>query len=99
MLLIGGDTTKFNTFVKGFVESLSDRQETTTYLMTNRFKVYLPVEDKTFHAYTNWKEEWYQERGTQDVDFLMNLDNKKFTLLKYACRYNIPSVEKVKSSP
>ena len=53
-MLIGGYITKF-TYVKGLVKSLAARGDTTMYLLTNLFKGYLAVEDKTFHAYIESK--------------------------------------------
>jgi hypothetical protein len=48
MLSIGGDITKFNTYVnKGLVESLNARGETTTDLLVSLFKGHLAVEDKS----------------------------------------------------
>ena len=63
MLTIGGDITKFNTYVKELVESLTARGETTTDLLINLFKGYLAVEDKTFHLYVLRKQEEYNEGG------------------------------------
>jgi len=96
MLTIGGDITKFNTYVKELVESLTARGETTTDLLINLFKGYLAVEDKTFHHYVLRKQEEYNEGGTMTEDSLMNLAKNKFTLLKDAGRYNMPSAEEEK---
>jgi hypothetical protein len=96
MLSIGGDITKFNTYVKGLVESLNARGETTTDLLINLFKGYLAVEDRLFNLYVLRKQEEYDEGGTQTEDSLMNLAKNKFTLLKDAGRYNMPSAEEEK---
>jgi hypothetical protein len=96
MLSIGGDITKFNTYVKGLVESLNARGETTTDLLINLFKGYLAVEDKSFNLYVLRKQEEYDEGGTQTEDSLMSLAKNKFTLLKDAGRYNMPSAEEEK---
>jgi hypothetical protein len=96
MLTIGGDITKFNTYVKELVESLTARGETTTDLLINLFKGYLAVEDKTFHLYVLRKQEEYNEGGTPTEDSLMSLAKNKFTLLKDAGRYNMPSAEEEK---
>ena len=47
---------KLNTYVKGLVQSLAVRGDTTTYLLTNLFKAYFAVEYKTFHVYIERKE-------------------------------------------
>jgi hypothetical protein len=96
MLKIGGDITKFNTYVKELIESLTARGEVTTDLLINLFKGYLAVEDKTFNAYILKKKEVYEEGGDQDEDTLMLLAKNKFTLLKDAGRYNMPSAEEEK---
>jgi hypothetical protein len=96
MLTIGGDITKFNTYVKGLVESLNARGEITTDLLINLFKGYLAVEDKSFHSYVARKQEEYEEGGSQTEDSLMLLAKNKFTLLKDAGRYNMPSAEEEK---
>jgi hypothetical protein len=56
MLSIGGDVTKFNTHVKGLVESLNGRGETTTDLLINLFKGHLAVEDKSFNLHVLRKQ-------------------------------------------
>lgn len=96
MLTIGGDITKFNTYVKGLVESLSARGEITTDLLINLFKGYLAVEDKSFNLYVARKQEEYEEGGTQTEDSLMSLAKNKYVLLKDAGRYNMPSAEEEK---
>jgi hypothetical protein len=96
MLSIGGDITKFNTGVKGLVESLNARGETTTDLLVNLFKGYLAVEDKSFYLHVLRKQEEHDEGGTQTEDSLMNLAKNKFTLLKDAGRCNMPSAEEEK---
>jgi hypothetical protein len=96
MLSIGGDIEKFNTYVKGLEESLTARGQITTDLLINLFKGYLAVEDKSFHLYVLRKQEEYEEGGTLTEDSLMNLTKNKFTLLKEAGRYNMPSAEEEK---
>jgi hypothetical protein len=96
MLSIGGDIEKFNTYVKGLEESLTARGQITTDLLINLFKGYLAVEDKSFHLYVLRKQEEYEEGGTLTEDALMNLTKNKFTLLKEAGRYNMPSAEEEK---
>jgi hypothetical protein len=63
MLSIGGDITKFNTYVKGLVESLNARGETTTDLVVNLFKGCLAVEDKSFNLCVLRKQEECDEGG------------------------------------
>ena len=41
--------------MKGLVETLEARGDTTKYLLTNLLKVYLTVEYKTFHTYIERK--------------------------------------------
>jgi hypothetical protein len=96
MLKIGGDITKFNTYVKELIESLTARGEVTTDLLINLFKGYLAVEDKNFNSYILKKKENYEEGGEQSEDSLMLLAKNKFTLLKDAGRYNMPSAEEEK---
>jgi hypothetical protein len=96
MLKIGGDITKFNTYVKELIESLHARGEVTTDLLINLFKGYLAVEDKNFNSYILKKKENYEEGGSQSEDSLMLLAKNKFTLLKDAGRYNMPSAEEEK---
>jgi hypothetical protein len=96
MLKVGGDITKFNTYVKELIDSLTARGETTTDLLINLFKGYLAVEDKSFNSYIMKKKENYEEGGLQDEDNLMLLAKNKFTLLSDAGRYNMPSAEEEK---
>jgi hypothetical protein len=96
MLKIGGDITKFNTYVKELIDQLTARGETTTDLLINLFKGYLAVEDKSFNTYILKKKEAYEEGGAQDEDSLMLLAKNKFTLLSDAGRYNMPSAEEEK---
>jgi hypothetical protein len=96
MLSIGGDITKFNTHVKGLVESTNARGETTTDLLVNLFKGHLAVEDKSFNLCALRKQEEYNEGGTQTEDSLMNLAKNKFTLLQDAGRCNMPSAKETK---
>jgi hypothetical protein len=63
MLSIGGDITKFNTYVKGLVEFLNARGETTTDLLINLFKGCLEVEDKSFNLCVLRKQEECDEGG------------------------------------
>ncbi len=96
MLKIGGDITKFNTYVKELIDQLTARGATTTDLLINLFKGYLAVEDKSFNTHILKKKEAYEEGGAQDEDSLMLLAKNKFTLLSDAGRYNMPSAEEEK---
>jgi hypothetical protein len=96
MLSIGGHVTKFNTCVKGLVEALNTRGETTTDLLIYLFKGCLVVDDKSFNLCVLRKQEEHDEGGTQTEDSLMNLAKNKFTLLKDAGRCNMPSAEEEK---
>ncbi len=75
---------------------MTARGQITTDLLINLFKGYLAVEDKSFHLYVLRKQEEYEEGGTLTEDALMNLTKNKFTLLKEAGRYNMPSAEEEK---
>ncbi len=96
MLKIGGDITKFNTCVKELIESLHARGEVTTDLLINLFEGCFAVEDKNFNSHILKKKENYEEGGSQSEDSLMLLAKNKFTLLKDAGRYNMPSAEEEK---
>jgi hypothetical protein len=96
ILTIGADITKFNGYVKLLINSLAARGETTTDLLTNLFKGYLAVNDKTFVAYIGRKQENYEEGDDIATEDLMTMADNKFKLLKEGNRWNAPSADEEK---
>jgi hypothetical protein len=56
-MTIGSDITKFNGYVRLFIDSLAARGETSNDLLTNLFKGYEAATDKTFVDYIGRKKE------------------------------------------
>ena len=96
ILTIGADITKFNGYVKLLIDSLAARGETTTDLLTNLFKGYLAVNDKTFVAYIGRKQENYEEGDDIATEDLMTMADNKFKLLKEGNKWNAPSEDEEK---
>ena len=82
IVTIGNDITKFNGYVKGLVQSLAARGERTEDLLSNLFKGYQAVSDRTFLKYVGSKQEKYEEGKQYSADQLMQLADNKFRLLK-----------------
>jgi hypothetical protein len=82
ILTIGCDITCFNVYVWLLIHSLAARGETTQDLLTNLFKGYQAVNDKTFVSYIGRKLEKYEEGEMITSVELMQLGDNKFKLLK-----------------
>ena len=91
IVTIGNDITKFNGYVKGLVQSLAARGERTEDLLSNLFKGYQAVSDRTFLKYVGSKQEKYEEGKQYSADQLMQLADNKFRLLKEKGIWNTPS--------
>jgi hypothetical protein len=96
ILTIGADITKFNGYVKLLNDSLAARGESTTDLLTNLFKGYLAVNDKTFVAYIGRKQEIYEEGNGIATEDLMTMADNKFKMLKEGNRWNTPTEDEEK---
>ena len=88
---IGNDITKFNGYVKGLVQSLAARGERTEDLLSNLFKGYQAVSDRTFLKYIAGKQEKYEEGKQYSPDQLMQLADNKYRLLKEKGTWDTPS--------
>jgi hypothetical protein len=95
-LTIGADITKFNGFVKLFIDLLAAHGKTMTDLLTNLFKSYLAVNNKTFLAYIGRKQENYEEGNGIATEDLMTMADNKSKLLKEGNRRNTPSEDEEK---
>ena len=93
---IGHDIDKFNQQVRGLVEQLAERGETTQDLLSNLFKGYKAASDKSFVAYINKKEEDYDEGTDIEPALLMTLAVNKFKILKQRDVWNAPSMDEEK---
>lgn len=91
IVTIGNDITKFNGYVKSLVQSLAARGERTEDLLSNLFKGYQAVADKTFLKYIGGKQEKYEEGKQYTPDQLMQLADNKFRLLKEKGTWDTPS--------
>ena len=91
IITIGNDITKFNGYVKGLVQSLAARGERTEDLLSNLFKGYQAVSDRTFLKYVGSKQEKYEEGKQYSADQLMQLADNKFRLLKEKGVWDTPS--------
>ena len=91
IVTIGNDITKFNGYVKGLVQSLAARGERTEDLLSNLFKGYQAVSDRTFLKYIGSKQEKYEEGKQYSADQLMQLADNKFRLLKEKGIWDTPS--------
>ena len=95
----GNDITKFNGYVKGLVQSLAARGERTEDLLSNLFKGYQAVPDRTFLKYIGSKQKKYEEGEKYSPDQLMQLVNNKYSLLKEKGTWDIPSKSEEKFLP
>ena len=93
---IGNDITKLNSYVKILCLNLAARGEKTEDLLTNLFRAYLAVSDKTFVQYISRKLEEYEEGAKIDSTRLMQLADTKFRVLKERGLWNTPSDEEEK---
>jgi chromatin remodeling complex protein RSC6 len=97
MTTVGSDIEKFNLHVKGQLDALQARGQTTHDLLANLFKGYGAASDKTFRAYIKKKEEDYEEGIDIDTTRLMLLAlNKYKTRLVEEQKWNAPSDEEAK---
>ena len=96
IVTIGNDVTKLNSYVKVLCLSLAARGEKTEDLLTNLFKAYLSVSDKTFVQYISRKLEGYEEGDDIDSTKLMQLADMKFRILKERGQWDAPSEEEKK---
>ena len=80
---INDDIPKFNIYVREQITSLAARGQASDDLLTNLFKGYLAVSDRTFHRYIQEKQERYEE-GSADitVNQLMHLAKTKYSIIK-----------------
>ncbi len=61
ILTIRCDITKFNTYIKDLIDSLTARGKMTNNLLANLFKAYKAVSDQEFISYICKKEDKYKE--------------------------------------
>ena len=93
---IGNDITKFNGYVKALVLGLNARGLKTEDLLSNLFKGYMAVSDKSFIKYIASKLEKYEEGEDKNPNKLMQLADNKFHLLKEKSLWDDPSIEEEK---
>ena len=93
---INNDVTKFNAYVKGLLMALSARGERTEDLLSNLFKGYKAVSDRTFIRYIDTKIEKYEEGEDLNPETLMQLANNKYKVMKENDTWEAPSAEEEK---
>ena len=94
---INDDIPKFNIYVREQITSLAARGQASDDLLTNLFKGYLAVSDRTFHRYIQEKQERYEE-GSADitVNQLMHLAKTKYSIIKEKGMWHAPTPEETK---
>jgi len=96
ILTVNCDIVKFNQHVKLLTDSLAARGEKTTELLTNLFKAYGQVTDKTFVGYMSRKKEMHEEGAGMSADEIMTFAANKYKQLKTQNVWNAPSPEEEK---
>ena len=93
---IGHNVGQFNRYVKRQVQALRSRGEDTQDLLTNLFKAYLVVPDKTFSNYIIKKKDEYDEGATMTADTLMIWAKIKYDIIQEEGKWNAPTDEEQK---
>jgi hypothetical protein len=92
---ISYDITKFNSYIKDLVDSLTTRGQVTQDLFAFILKAYKKVPDKDFNDYIRMKQNEYEEGLEEDLDpdILMTQAGNKYKSLLQAGTWNAPSPE------
>ena len=93
---IGHDIGQFNRYVKRQIQALRARGEMTHDLLTNLFKAYLAIPDKTFSNYISKKKDEYDEGAEITADNLMIWAKTKYDIIKEEGKCNSPTDEEQK---
>ena len=90
---IDSDVIKFNEHVKGLLQELAARGETTYDLLSYLFQAYAQVSDQVFVKYIDKYRDRYDEGEYIDDNKLMELAKNKYKLMKEEGTWNAPSKE------
>jgi len=90
---IDSDIVKFNEHVKDLMQQLAARGETTYDLLSYIFKAYEQVNDKVFVTYIERFKDKFDEGEYIGTNYLMQVAQNKYKLLKEEGKWNAPSSE------
>ena len=71
ILTVNSNIGRFNQYVKLLIQSLTARNQTTSYLLINLFKVYGAVSDEAFRAWLLCQQDIHEEGEELTSDELM----------------------------
>lgn len=94
--LLNNDITALNSFVMVTLNQLAARGETSTDLLANLFKGYLPTGDRVFTAYIEKKQEEYDEGATMRHTQIMEKAANKYKTMVENGTWMAPSLEEKK---
>jgi hypothetical protein len=88
---IDSDIGRFNQYVKLLIQSLTARNQTTSYLLINLFKGYSAVSDKIFRAWLTRKQDDHKEGEEITPDEFMLAAKNKYDTMVEKGTWNAPT--------